>query len=288
MCEVMVVNNKTEDPHMDVVQSEDPQETEQDRVRVHVGDTTETYTTVTEDTHVHEVMRNSDRKKDPHVVETYRDLSGLNTTIVEDTPVCEVLVVNSKNEDPHVDVVQSEDSQETEHERVRVGDNTICSKQQTKKRAVPSLDYKLTSYAAWWRRVEKDENKFYKEVRKEEEDRKKKKEESKGRQERKKDFVSKFFPKYENSPGGKPYLRGLIRSNDSSTLGAVGKADDEGTVVPNLPNRIIFETKVKTSTWNYVDRGQPIETFANPEITPAADLRKDGDYVDGAHLDQKD
>ena len=63
---------------------------------------------MTEDTHVHEVMRNSDRKKDPHVVETYRDLSGLNTTIVEDTPVCEVLVVNSKNEDPHVDVVQSE------------------------------------------------------------------------------------------------------------------------------------------------------------------------------------
>ena len=49
--------------------------------------------------------------------------------------------------------------------------------------------------------MEKDENKFYKEVRKEEEDRKKRKEESKGRQERKKDFVSKFFPKYENSPG---------------------------------------------------------------------------------------
>ena len=76
---------------------------------------------------------------------------------------------------------------------------------------------------------------------------------------------------------------------DSSTLGAVRKTDDKGTVVSSLPNKIIiFETKVKTSTWNYVDRGQPIETLANPEITPAADLRKYRDYGDGAYLDQKD
>ena len=101
--------------------------------------------------------------------------------------------------------------------------------------------------------------------------------------------MSKFFPKYENSPGGKPYVRGLIKNMDSSTLGAVGKTDDKGTVVSDLPNRriIIFETKVKTPTY-YVDRGHPIETLANPEITPEADLRKDGDYGDGAHLDQKD
>ena len=170
------------------------------------------------------------------MVETHLDISGMQTTIVEDTSVCEVLDVNSRNEDPHVDMVQSEDPQETEHDHVRVGDN----KQHTKKRAVPSLEYKLTSYAAWWRRVEKDENKFYKEVRKEEEDRKKRKEESKGRQERKKDFVSKFFPKYENSPGGKPYLRGLIKNMDSSTLGAVGKTDDKGTVVSNLPTELLF------------------------------------------------
>ena len=68
-------------------------------------------------------------------------------------------------------VIRNEDSQETEHDRVRVGDNRIYNKQYTKKRAVPSLDYKLTSYAAWWRRVEKEEIKFSKEVRKEEEDR---------------------------------------------------------------------------------------------------------------------
>ena len=39
---------------------------------------------------------------------------------------------------------------------------------------------------------------------------------------------------------------------------------------------------------NYLDIVQPIENFANPEITPAADMRKDRDYGDGAHLDQKD
>ena len=83
------------------------------------GDTTGTYITVAKDAHVHEVLQNSGRKKDPHVVETHLDISGLNTTIMEDTPVCEVLVVNSRNEDPHVDMVQSEDPQETEHDHVR-------------------------------------------------------------------------------------------------------------------------------------------------------------------------
>ena len=147
MCEVLVVNNKNEDPHMNMVQSEDSQETEHDRVRA--GDTTGTYITVAEDTHVHEVLQNSGRKKDPHVVEKHLDISGLNTTIMEDTPVCEVLVGNSKNEDPHMDEVQSvvrnEDSQEADHNHVRVEDNMLYNKQYTKKRAVPSLDYKLTS-----------------------------------------------------------------------------------------------------------------------------------------------
>ena len=118
-----------------------------------------TDTTVAEDTQVHEVLQNSGRKMDPPVVETHLDISGLNITVVEDTPVCEVLVGNSKNEDPHLDevqnVVRNEDSQEAEHDRVRVGDNMIYNKQYTKKRAVPSLDYKIKSYAAWWRRVER-------------------------------------------------------------------------------------------------------------------------------------
>jgi hypothetical protein len=135
---------------------------------------------------------------DPHVVEIHLKISGLNITVVEDSPVCEVLVGNSKNEDPYMDEVQSvvrnEDSQEAEHDCVCVGDNMIYYKQYTKKRAIPSLDYKLTSYAPWWRRVEKEENEFCKEVRKEEEDRKKWKEESKGRQENKKDLCVQILP----------------------------------------------------------------------------------------------
>ena len=59
-------------------------------------------------------------------------------------------------------------------------------------------------------------------MRKEEEARRKRKEESKERQKKKMNSVSKFFPNSENSPGGRPYLKGL-RTVDSSTLGAVGK-----------------------------------------------------------------
>jgi hypothetical protein len=39
---------------------------------------------------------------------------------------------------------------------------------------------------------------------------------------KKKDFVFKFFPNCENSPGGRSYLKGLINV-DSSTLGGVGE-----------------------------------------------------------------
>jgi hypothetical protein len=45
-------------------------------------------------------------------------------------------------------------------------------------RAVPSPVYNLTSYTAWWKRMEREETKFYKKVRKEEENRIKKKEEN--------------------------------------------------------------------------------------------------------------
>jgi hypothetical protein len=53
------------------------------------------------------------------------------------------------------------------------GADRNCDKLYTKKRAVPSLEYKLTSYAAWWRRAEREERMFFKEVRKEEETRRK-------------------------------------------------------------------------------------------------------------------
>jgi hypothetical protein len=146
----------------------------------------------------------------------------------------------------------------------------------------------LVSHSFLTREAHNFVHKTYKKVRKEEEDRKKRKEESKGRQERKKDFVSKFFPKYENSPGGKPYLQGILRNMASSTLGAVGKTSEKGTVVSNFLNSNIFKTKVKTSTLNYGDRGQSIENLANPEMTPAADRRKVGNVGEGAHLDPRD
>ena len=126
---------------------------------------------------------------------------------------------------------------------------------------------------------------------KEEETRKKRKEESKGRQEKKKDFVSKFFPSFENSLGGRPFLRG-VRNMNSSTLGAVGKSSDMRAVVSNLPTLNIFEncettqTKVKTSTLDCQDKGKSIKHFVNPKMTPAADMRKVGTDGDGAHLDQ--
>ena len=68
----------------------------------------------------------------------------------------------------------------------------------------------LTSYTAWWTRVEKDERKFIREVKKGEE----RKEEENLRKEQKteetkkmrKMFVRKFFPNCENSPGGSEKL----------------------------------------------------------------------------------
>jgi hypothetical protein len=98
------------------------------------------------------------------------------------------------------------------------------------KRAVPSPEYKLTSYAAWWKRVEKDEIDFYKEVRKEEEFRRKKREENRRKEEGKKKFLKKFFPNCDNSPGGKVYLRGVPRT-EYLTSGAVGKMVDGRTVL---------------------------------------------------------
>ena len=59
-------------------------------------------------------------------------------------------------------------------------------------RAVPSPGYNLTSYAAGWKRVEKDEMKLYKEVRKVEVFRKKKRSKIEGR--KKQRFCEKVFP----------------------------------------------------------------------------------------------
>ena len=152
----------------------------------------------------------------------------------EDTHVCE------QNQEKPMVVAQhaGRSGAEYKSECARGNFNT----DEHKKRAVPNPEYKLTSFAAWWRRVEKEERKFYKEVRKEEEDREKRKEEKEGRKERKKELLTKFFPNFENSPGGKPYLKGNTRDVNSSTLGAVGKLENRRTLVSTfLSDNNIFE-----------------------------------------------
>ena len=67
-------------------------------------------------------------------------------------------------------------------------------------RATPN--FVLTSYAAWWHRMEKEASQFYKDVRDEEEKRKRKMEEKKKKQKQKEEFIKKFFPSCGNSPGG--------------------------------------------------------------------------------------
>ena len=60
----------------------------------------------------------------------------------------------------------------------------------------------LTSYTAWWRRVEKEEKKFYREIEKENIRREEKMKELKEKRKGKEDFIRKFFPTCESSPGG--------------------------------------------------------------------------------------
>ena len=88
---------------------------------------------------------------------------------------------------------EREDPPVVEVQRVHAVDRTMNDRMMLS-RAVPSPVYNLTSYAAWWKRMEREETKFYKEVRKEEEIRRKKKEENRMNEEGKKDFVRKFFP----------------------------------------------------------------------------------------------
>ena len=67
-------------------------------------------------------------------------------------------------------------------------------------------DICLTSLNAWWKRVEKEERKFYREVLKEtskrEEENEKKSKKIEDVRKKKENFVRKFFPNCKNSPGG--------------------------------------------------------------------------------------
>ena len=146
--------------------------------------------------------------KDPPVVEgRHEHAEGGSPEVgsgdVKDPPMVKEMHARAgcgRREDPPVVEVQRVHAVDgTMNDRIMLNIST---------RAVPSPVYNLTSYPAWWKRVEREETKFYKEVRKEEEIRRKKGEENRRKEEGKKDFVRKFFPNCENSPGGKTYLNG--------------------------------------------------------------------------------
>ena len=131
-------------------------------------------------------------------------------------------------------------------------------------RATP--EYKLTSYSAWWKRMEKLEAQFYKEVDKEEFTRKKRNEENLKKEEGKKEFVQKFFPSCVNSPGGKVYLKGLP-DIDSTGKGAVGKSSKYRSTIPafNFHNTLDAKGKVKTILNNH-QKEPVIESFVQSLI----------------------
>ena len=60
----------------------------------------------------------------------------------------------------------------------------------------------LTSLAAWWHRVEKDERKFLREVDREFQSKCEEKVRMEKKRKEKETFIKKFFPTCSNSPGG--------------------------------------------------------------------------------------
>ena len=91
------------------------------------------------------------------------------------------------------------------------------------RKAVPNCaDYVLTSYAAWWHRMETETSNFFKDVRKEEKKRKLKQQERERKKREKEEFVRKFFPSCENSPGGTTRLLGGAATNTARSV-AMGK-----------------------------------------------------------------
>ena len=86
-------------------------------------------------------------KEDQPVVVVQHQLAG-----TEDTHVFEL------DQEKPVVVAQHTRRSEAEYERACVRKNITTYEH--KKRAVPNPEYKLTSFAAWWRRVEKEERKF--------------------------------------------------------------------------------------------------------------------------------
>ena len=141
------------------------------------------------------------------------------------------------------------------------------------RRTKPTPEYKLTSYAAWWRRIEHLEAPFYKEVRKEEDRRKKTKEEHVKKRKEKEDFVRKFFPSCSNSPGGTLHLRKRDSANSTGQV-AVGKMCESLTTNSIFKKQDFERKKMKVNSSEIISSTKPvIRFFATPEGAQTADMR---------------
>ena len=135
-------------------------------------------------------------------------------------------------------------------------------------------DYALTSYAAWFKRIDKSDNQFWKEVEKEESFRRQKKEKLKKKQEQKETFIKKFFPGCNNSPGGTFRLRGGDRNINSTECVAMGKIWSEESRTTLNPLKFNF-TRGESKIGVGYQRTQLSDFLAGTEWTKKANMEKD-------------
>ena len=147
--------------------------------------------------------------------------------------------------------------------------SVVMDKRVARKRAVPNhAEYKLTSYAAWWHRVEKLGTQFYKEVRRDEEKRRKMIEEKEKKRKDKESFVRKFFPSCENSPGGTLRLN-AVRRNIPAEHEAMRKI--EGNLEHLSPSRM---TNFNDKQGGLIKSEPVIKLFGGSSRTRIADMEK--------------
>ena len=118
----------------------------------------------------------------------------------------------------------------------------------TEARRKKKTGYCLTSLAAWWTRVEREEVKFMKGVVRENMIRDKKMIENVKVREKKENFVKKFFPTCANSPGGRQYITGVSPTRKRAMEKIQNDEDIRTSAKTKLSNNIHFglgQTKVK-------------------------------------------
>ena len=114
--------------------------------------------------------------------------------------------------------------------------------------------YCLTSLAAWWTRVEREEVKFMKGVVRENMIRDKKRIENVKVREKKENFVKKFFPTCANSPGGRQYITGVSPARKRAMEKIQNDEDIRTSAKRKLSSNIHFglgQAKVKKKRTSY-------------------------------------